>query len=57
VLLHMLFSEGLPWGMISGYMLEIRFMIKFNYLQCVPKNTLIHNEKPRFVYLMKLLQH
>jgi hypothetical protein len=49
--------EGLPWDMTSGYMLEVRFMIDFNYLQCVPRNTLTHNEKPRFVYLTKLPKH
>jgi len=49
--------EELSWGMTSGYMLEIRFMIKSNYLQCVPKNSLIHNEKPRFVYLLKPSKH
>jgi len=39
------------------YMLEVRFMIDSNYLLCVPRNTLTHNEKPRFVYLTKLLNH
>jgi hypothetical protein len=43
--------------MTSGYMLEVRFMIDFNYLQCVPRNTLTHNEKPKFVYLTKLPKH
>jgi len=49
--------EGLPWGMTSGYMLEVRFIIDSNYLQCVPRNTFTHNEKPRFVYLTKLPKH
>jgi hypothetical protein len=43
--------------MTSGYMLEVRFMIDFNYLQCVPRNTFAHNEKPRFVYSTKLPKH
>jgi hypothetical protein len=46
--------EGLPWGMTNGYMLEVRFMIDSNYLQCIPSNTFTHNEKPRFIYLTKL---
>jgi hypothetical protein len=41
----------------SGYMLEVRFMINFNYLQFVLRNTLTHNEKPRFVYSAKLPKH
>jgi hypothetical protein len=29
-------------------------MIDSNHLQCIPRNTFTHNEKPRFIYLMKL---
>jgi hypothetical protein len=31
-------------------MLEVKFIIDFNYLQCIPRNTFTHNEKPRFFY-------
>jgi hypothetical protein len=49
--------ERLFWGMTSGHMLEVRFMIDSNYLQCIPRNTLTHDEKPTFVYSTKLPQH
>jgi hypothetical protein len=49
--------EGLPWGITSHYMLEVRIMNNLNYLQCIPMNTITHNEKPSFVYLTKLPKH
>ncbi len=46
--------EWLPWGTTIGKLLEVGFMVNFNYLQCIPRKILAYKHKQCFIHSTKI---